>query len=110
MTPGSRHAKACEPTSIEAVSPAAAEDEELLAVVGRVLGLDVDGPGRRRQALGQAGVGVDRVGVGLDDVDGPAAGGAPVEPGARAQDVDLLAGVVVGDPRPGRRQRMRGRR
>ena len=86
-----------------------AEDEELLAVVGRVLRLDVERPGRGLEVGWEACVGVDRVGVGLDDVDRPPVGGGRIRPGRRIgppEDVDLLRGVVVRHPGARPRQRM----
>ena len=57
--------------SIAATSPAPSNDQELLAVLGRVVGVEVGAPGGRHEAGGQPGVGVDRVAVRLDDVDRP---------------------------------------
>ena len=48
MTPGNRHAKACDPMSIEADAPAASKSEELLPVLGRVVRVEV----RATQAAG----------------------------------------------------------
>ena len=107
MTPGSRQAKACEPISIEAVSPSAPNTRSSWRSSAMYCDSTSSDPGRGHEVAGQAGVGVDRVGVGLDDVDRPRRRRRPGRPRRRcAQDVDLLAGVVVGDPRARAGQRM----
>ena len=84
--------------------PVGAEDQELLAIGGGVVGLDVHRPGGRLQAGGELGVGVDRVrgwlAMGFDDVDGPRATVRRLGPGRQTEHVDLLAGRVEGDPAP----------
>ena len=90
-----------------------AEDEELLAVIGRVLRLGVERPGRGLEVGRQACVGIDRVAVRLDDVDRPPVGSRRIGPGRRVgppEDVDLLRGVVVGHPRARARAVDAGRR
>ncbi len=81
------------------------EDEELLAVLGRVVGIEVGAPGGRNEAGRQPGVGEHGVAMGLDHVDGP----RPTRrcAGRETQDVDHLAGLVVGDERAEARQRVR---
>ena len=110
MTPGNRQAKACDPTSIEAEEPAAGEQEKLLAVLGRVFGLDVRRDGDGDEAVGRLRVredraGVARGGVGLDHVHGPRPGRGRA--GREAQDVDHLRGTVVDDVRTGTGERGR---
>ena len=90
-----------------------AEDEELLAVIGRVLRLDIERPGGGLEVDREACVGIDRVGVRLDDVDRPPVGGGRIGPGRRVrppEDVDLLRGIVIGHPRAGRPAADAGRR
>ena len=105
MTPGRRQAKACDPASIDAMVPGSVEDQDLLAIRRRVVGVEIGAPGGRREPVGQARVGEDRVAVRLDDVDRPRSG---VGRHARreTEDVDHLAGRVIGDPCAGRRQRL----
>ena len=91
--------------------PALVEHEELLAILRRIVRLDVGRHGARLEVRSQPRVGVDRVGVRLDDVDGPRTGrrlvgGRPRRIRRQAQDVDHLTGVVVDDLRARRRQRM----
>jgi hypothetical protein len=71
----------------------AIQHEQLLAVVGLVLGLGVHGHSHGFETSRERGIRIDRVGMRLDDVDGPT--GVSRRP---AEDVDLLAGGVVGDP------------
>ena len=87
--------------------PVTVEHQQLLAILGLVLGLDVHRPRRRVEPVGQQRVGVDRVPVRLDDVDGPPVGhrGGPRCPGRQAHDVDLLARGVERHPRAEARQR-----
>ena len=84
ITPGSRHAKACEPMSIDYIDPEASKTSSSWRSVGRVVGVDVGRPRgrdevRTRRAsakTAQARVGEDRVPVRLDDVDRPSGVGA----------------------------------
>ena len=93
------------------------KDQQLLAIHGRIVRLDVRGPGRRHESVGQARVGVDGVAMRLHDVDGPSGRrrarrrrrGASRRRGAarrEPQDVDLLAGWVVNDLGAGCRERV----
>ncbi len=82
----------------------AVEEEELLAILGRVVGVEVGAPRGRDEAVRQPGVGEGRVAVRLDDVDRPRPAGGRA--GREAEDVDHLAGLVVGDERAESGQRV----
>ncbi len=83
-----------------------AEHEQLLAVVAGVARLHVHGPGRRLHLDRQGRIRVDRVlRVRLDDIHRPRAVGPAVR--HVAQDVDLLARVVVRDAAAETGQRVR---
>ena len=97
--------------------PVGIEDEQLLAVGRRVVGLDVGRPGDRREPVGQARVREDRTPVRLptpvrlDDIDRPRAGrvgtrGRDGRVRSEPEDVDHLARVVVHDLRARPRERM----
>ena len=92
--------------SISAVAPDAVEHEQALRIVGRVGRLDVGGPGDRLERIGQASIGVHRVAVRLDDVDGPGDRRGSVRTRDPSQDVHLLAGLVEDDPGARAGQRM----
>ena len=80
--------------------PAGIEHEQLLPVVRHVFGLRVHRQGHRLEPHGQHRIGVDRVRVRLDDVHRPAIRSVPVDAvidRRPAEDVDLLAGGVVGN-------------
>ena len=74
MTPGNRQAKACDPDVDGGRGAGRPEQQELLAVLGRVFGFEVGGDRHRDEAVGEPGIGEHRVGVRLDDIDGPRAG------------------------------------
>ena len=98
MTPGSRQAKACEPTSIDATVAGAVEDQQdLLAVVGRVVGLDVERPGDRRRSVRQPRVGEDRRCRAARRRRPSTVRRSGRRAGREAEDVDHLAGLVVDD-------------
>ena len=79
------------------------EDQDLLPVGGGVVGVEIGAPGAGREPVGQTGVGVGGVAVRLDDIDRPrSSGGGHAR--REAEDVDHLAGRVIGDPGAGRRQ------
>ena len=86
--------------------PVRAEHEQLLSIVRGVLRLDVHHPGRRRHAHRESRICVHGVGVRFDHIDRPGIGRAPGGVRAPTQDVDLLRGVVIGDPRARARQRV----
>ena len=86
--------------------PVVPEHEELLAVLGDVRGGDVHRPGHRFHPGRQRSVGVDGVPVRLDDIDRPRIPGRTEGARRSTEDVDLLGGVVVRDPRARPGQRM----
>ena len=68
---------------MEADDPDAREQQELLAVLGRVFGLEVRGDRDRDEAVGELGVGVDRVARGVPityTVHGPVAAASGARP------------------------------
>ena len=67
--------------------PGAVEQEQLLAIRRWVHRVEVGPPGRRHEAVRQPRIGVDRVAVRLDDVDGPRPGRGRAR--REAEDVDL---------------------
>ena len=83
----------------------AVEDEELLAVLGRVVGVEVGAPRGRDEAGRELGIGEGRIAVRLDDIHRPRPAGRCAR--GEAQDVDHLTRLVVGDERSEAGQRVR---
>ncbi len=77
------------------------EDQDLLPILRRVLRVEVRTPGRRREPVRKPGIGEDRVAMRFDHVDGP---GVPGGGRGVPQDVDHLAGRIVGHQRAESRQ------